>query len=153
MSNAELIRVEIGNQQTQLAIDTAFLEEVARQTLSHEQVASAEISIAIVDNQTIHALNRQHLDHDFPTDVLSFLLSEERIDHLEGEVVVSAEMACQTADGYQWSPQSELLLYLVHGLLHLCGYDDHDDTDRNRMRSREQEILRVWNLEPQYHQE
>ncbi len=150
MSNSETIRIEICNQQTQLAIDEAFLIEVARQTLLDEQAASAEISIAVVDNQTIHALNRQHLKHDYPTDVLSFRLNDDGDKHIEGEVVISAEMASENADGFRWSPQSELLLYLIHGLLHLCGHDDHSEIDRNRMRARERKILRLWNLEPQY---
>ena len=87
---------------------------------------SRPISIALVDDATIHAVNRRHLAHDWPTDVISFRLSEVDDDELAGELVVSAEMAATTARQAGVGAWDELALYVVHGLLHLCGYDDHD---------------------------
>ncbi len=60
---------------------------------------------------------------------------------IDGEVLVSAEMAVQMAARFGWSSRDELTLYLVHGLLHLCGYDDLSPTERRLMRQREREIL------------
>jgi probable rRNA maturation factor len=60
---------------------------------------------------------------------------------IDGEVLVSAEMAVQMADRFGWSPRDELTLYLVHGLLHLCGYDDLSPAERRLMRERERAIL------------
>ena len=59
-------------------------------------------------------------------------------------------MAAQRAAEYQWTPHEELILYLVHGLLHLCGYDDLTPAERRIMRAREKEILAYWNLTPHY---
>ena len=84
---------------------------------------NARISVAVVDDATIAVLNRQFLRHEGPTDVLSFLLEQDE-DGLEGEVVVSAETARRTAPRFGWSEGEELLLYVIHGTLHLAGYDD-----------------------------
>ncbi len=68
--------------------------------------------------------------------------------HLEGELIVSTETALREAAAHGWSPQDELLLYVVHGLLHLCGYDDLTDEARPAMRVREREVLAGWRLVP-----
>lgn len=156
------IRVSIADQQSALAIDRARVRAAVRRTLRAERRLHAEISVAIVDDRTIHELNRRHLQHDYPTDVLSFLLftagppeSPDAADAsphalLEGELIVSTETAIRQAAEYDWDPQAELLLYLVHGTLHLCGYDDHARSDRRRMRDRERDILQFWGLTPHY---
>ena len=66
--------IAIANSQQSVDVDEDFLRDVVEKTLSFEQVAAANVSVALVDNATIRALNRQHLDHDYDTDVLSFLL-------------------------------------------------------------------------------
>ena len=158
--------VDIDDSHNVLKVDHKHLQDVVRQTLTAEQCKSATISVALVDNGTIHDLNRRYLQHDFETDVLSFLLDSELADlsqlpippdaprgtgkRLDGEIIVSVEMACQTAEKYHWRPEDELTLYVVHGLLHLCGYDDRSEAERRRMRQREHEVLQLWNLIPHY---
>lgn len=156
------LRVSIADEQTVLAIERRQLRTAVRRTLRGEGVAAADVSLAVVDDPTMQALNRRHLQHDYPTDVLSFLLSAEgpRSTHdvdetdggrtLEGELIVSTETAVRQAADYGWSPQAELLLYVVHGTLHLCGYDDHTAADRRRMRERERAVLQFWGLQPEY---
>ena len=117
--------------------------------LEEEGVDSATISVAVVDDATIHELNRKYLDHDYPTDVLSFVL-ENDASHLDGEVIVSIETAAASCQRYGWTAEEELLLYLVHGLLHLVGYDDHTQPDRQRMREREHHHLSRMGLEAAY---
>ena len=68
--------------------------------------------------------------------------------HLDGELIVSTETALREAAAHGWSPQDEVLLYVVHGLLHLCGYDDLTDDARPAMRVREREVLAGWQLVP-----
>lgn len=156
-----MFQIEINNDQDQLELPATWLREVVEQTLTQEEVRSAEISVAVVDNATIWRLNRRHLQHDYPTDVLSFLLdSDPELPPLtgrrgagrriEGEVIVSAEMAMQMAVQYHWQSANELCLYLVHGLLHLCGYDDLTPEEQIIMRQRERDILQFWNLTPHY---
>lgn len=148
-----MFEIEIHNAQDHLPVDEAYLQEVACRTLAEERVASAVISIAVVDNAAIRELNRTYLDHDYETDVLSFLLESEPTDsgpRIEGEVVVSAEMALHSAAEFDWTPGDELVLYLVHGLLHLTGYDDQNPAARQRMRDRERAILGLWDRAPHY---
>lgn len=156
-----MYEIEISNEQNRLELRTDWLREIVHQTLSAEQVRSAVISVAVVDNPTIWRLNRRHLQHDYPTDVLSFLLDSEPESFaatgprgagrmIEGEVIVSAEMALQMAAQYHWQGSDELCLYLVHGLLHLCGYDDLTPEEQIVMRHRERDILQFWNLIPHY---
>lgn len=156
-----MYQIEISNEQDQLDLAPGWLEEIVRQTLTQEQVRAATIGVAVVDNPTIWRLNRRHLQHDYPTDVLSFLLESDPVEipplgprgagrMLEGEVIVSAEMALQMSAQYHWQGADELCLYLVHGLLHLCGYDDLTPEEQTVMRGRERDILRVWNLTPHY---
>ncbi len=159
-------QVDVDDSQNALQVDHQHLQDVVRQTLAAEQCVSATISVALVDNATIHDLNRRYLQHDFETDVLSFLLDSELADlsllpippdaprgtgkRLDGEIIVSVEMACQTAEKYHWRPEDELALYVVHGLLHLCGYDDLTTGELRCMRQREHEVLQLWNLTPHY---
>ena len=157
--------VEIDDSQKTLSVDHRRLCDVVRSVLAAERCASASIGLAIVDNETIHDLNIRYLQHDFPTDVLSFLLESELDEaslpipkgsprgcgtRLEGEIIVSAEMAKQFAAKYRWKPLDELTLYVVHGLLHLCGYDDRSSKELAVMRQRESEVLAEWNLTPHY---
>lgn len=108
--------------------------------LQGESVAEADVSVAIVDDPAIHLLNRKYLEHDYATDVLSFLLSA--IDEpLEGEIIVSADTAKREANRYAWSITDELLLYVIHGTLHIIGYDDASDRDRELMRAKERAYL------------
>lgn len=176
-------RIEIANSQDCVELDEVFLREIVSGTLADEGVRRADISVAVVDDPTIHDLNRRHLDHDEPTDVLSFLLAAELVEPhassseaavrrpqkssstpraaaqghrrgagkiLEGEVIVSAETALRRAAEFAWSPQHELVLYMVHGLLHLAGYDDLTPADKRLMRRRERAVLALWGLSPPY---
>ncbi len=137
----DTIEVELSDTQGHLRIDPSAVVDLARRVLIAEGRRSASISIALVDEASIHALNRVHLSHDWPTDVISFTLSDPDELILAGELVVSAEMAVAAAAEDGVTPRDELALYIVHGLLHLCGYDDSTGADAAEMRRREDEIL------------
>jgi probable rRNA maturation factor len=135
------ILVAINDSQTHLNVDPDELRTLVRNVLAGEEIADADLSIALVDDSTIHSLNRLHLNHDWPTDVITFSLGDSSDSTLEGELVVSTEMALRTARECGADPSAELALYIVHGLLHLCGFDDVRPEDTARMRVREQEVL------------
>jgi probable rRNA maturation factor len=122
------------------------MRQIVRTVLEGEDVADAQISLAFVDNPTIHTLNKRYLDHDEPTDVLSFPLSEANARQLEGELVIGAEVANAQAEGRGHAVDAELALYVIHGLLHLCGFDDETETARVEMRERERHYLRELGL-------
>jgi probable rRNA maturation factor len=101
---------------------------------------SLRASISIVDEPTIHRLNREHLAHDWPTDVISFVFTDTK-DTVDGEIIASADTAKRLAFAAGWSATDELLLYIIHGLLHLAGMDDIEPTDRQQMRLAERDCL------------
>ncbi len=181
--------IDISNRQSALAFDDNQVHAAVLRALAIEQVASAVLSISIVDDAAIHVINRDHLQHDYPTDVISFQLDfapandlqcddevenedEEFVDEesseedavvdddsanvvdcelltegraagaaIEGEIIASAEMAVSMATDGEWSAEAELILYIVHGLLHICGYDDLTPEEKCIMRARERAIL------------
>jgi len=135
-----MVEVQVNNLQSILEVDERHLASVVQSVLLAEGIENATISVAVVDGPMIHDLNRRHLQHDYPTDVLSFTL-ESTDSYLEGEIVVSGEMAFETSAEYRWNGADELLLYVIHGLLHLVGYDDKDTESIAQMRHRERIYL------------
>jgi probable rRNA maturation factor len=134
-------RVSIASPQEAVPVDRGRVRQVARAVLEGEGVADYEISLAFVDNDTIHRLNKRYLDHDQPTDVLSFPLSEPGAKRLAGELVIGAEVARDQARERGHGVEAELALYVIHGLLHLCGLDDATAKGAAEMRARERHYL------------
>jgi probable rRNA maturation factor len=134
-------RISIASPQEVVPVDRALIKNSARTVLEGEGIAEVEISLAFVDNPTIHQLNKRYLQHDEPTDVLSFPLSEPNAKKLMGELVIGAEVANAEAVAHGHDVQAELALYVIHGLLHLCGYNDETDAGAAEMRQRERHYL------------
>lgn len=141
-----MAKIAIASPQETVPIDRAALRSLVRTVLEGENVADYEISLAFVDNTTIHRLNKQFLDHDEPTDVLTFPLSDPSAHKLAGELVLGAEVAQEQAKERGHDVQAELALYVIHGLLHLCGFDDKDPAATRKMRARERHYLGVLRL-------
>ena len=133
--------IDIADNQSLLPVDQDRLQRIVTSILQDAGVQQGEISIAVVDDPTIHQLNRQYLDHYYPTDVLSFVLDRDD-DVLNGEIIVSGETAIANAKDYDLKPEDELLLYVIHGTLHLIGLDDKTDEGRAEMRAREDVYLK-----------
>jgi len=125
-------------------------------TLRRHGTRSATVGVAIVDDPHIAALNRHHLNHDGPTDVLSFDLRGDRNEStetprdVEGDIVVSLDTAYREARRRAHGVEAELALYAVHGTLHLLGYDDADDAQAARMHEMEDEVLTSIGFPPVY---
>jgi probable rRNA maturation factor len=143
------LQIDISDEQSLVSADKERLRAAIARILSDEGFTSGSISLAIVDDATIRPLNNRYLGHDYATDVLSFVL--EQGEHtLEGEIIVSAETALTTAAQFGWQAEDELLLYVIHGALHLAGYDDLNEAALIEMRERERHYLRFFGLEPRY---
>lgn len=142
-----MISVAISQQTTALDVDPGRMRRAAEAILADAGASDAQLSIAIVDDPTIHELNRRYLGHDDATDVLSFLLERDGA-RLEGEVIVSADTAVRAAARYRWSAEDELLLYVIHGTLHLVGRDDATPDERATMRRDEARYLALFGLSP-----
>jgi probable rRNA maturation factor len=142
-------RIDLANEQDHLELDESRLRAAVERVLAGESVPKATVSLAIVDDPTIRELNRIYLGHDESTDVLSFALGSGSGD-CDGEVIVSADTAAAAAGRFGWSAADELLLYVVHGTLHLVGYDDTNAAAQAKMRAKEQVYLAEFGLHPRY---
>ncbi len=134
------LRILISNRQAE-PVDEPGLEALARETLRAEGVERAELSLSFVDEDEITGLHERFMDEPGPTDVLSFPLDDgDEADgrdgvRLLGDVVIAPAVA---ARGNHDDPASELRLLVVHGILHLLGYDHQADGARTRMWERQE---------------
>lgn len=135
-----MLQIRVCNRQSALPIDRRRIVAAVRSVLDEADIRVARISVAVVDDAESESLNRRFLEHEGPADVLSFPLSEPG-GPLEGEIVVSAETAIAAAPKYRMSADAELLLYVIHGTLHLVGFDDLSRADRAAMRAAERRHL------------
>ena len=143
-----MLRIDISNEHA-FPLDEARLKKAVRAVLQDAGYNNGEISIAIVADAEMHALNRKYLDHDYPTDVLSFVLVEED-GRMDGEIILSSDYAAREAKIYKWTAEDEILLYIIHGSLHLVGHDDVDPARKQEMRQQEREYLSHFQLTPRY---
>lgn len=141
-----MIGVSIANQQEAVELDFARLKEIARSVFEGEGIRDGKVTFAFMEDAAIHRLNKQFLDHDEPTDVITFPYSGPKAKKLEGDVAVGVDVAIRQAAERGHDVGVELGLYVIHAALHLCGYDDLDDDDRKAMRSKEREYLQKLGL-------
>ena len=128
------------------AVDRRLLRARARRVLREIERADRELSIALVDDALMRALNSAWRGRDRPTDVLAFSLEEgphpERSGRLLGDVVIGVETAGRQARSRRRGLDDEVLRLLVHGALHLVGHDHVRASEARRMRAEERRILR-----------
>lgn len=126
-------------------VEAERVEAAVRHVLAAEGVRVAEISIALVGDGEIAQLNEQYLDHEGPTDVISFEL-HERGEAPLGDVYVGVDQAARQAAGYGVSAGEEVLRLAVHGTLHVLGYAHPEGDDRadSPMFARQEALLRAF---------
>lgn len=144
--------VNIINQQSSLVILPDLVQKIVEQVIVDENQNCEETSIYFVDTPTISRLHEEYFQDPSPTDCISFPLDEEEDGspyRVLGDVFVHPESAIAFATEKALNPYEETTLYIVHGLLHLLGYNDIEDEDRNEMRAaenRHMEKLKELNL-------
>ena len=132
-------------------LDAGWLQEIAAAALSAEKAAdNAEMGIVIAGQQQVQQLNRDYRNIDRPTDVLSFPMQEgddpdfasppDGISHL-GDVIISCPQAEKQAKEHGHTLKKEMATLIIHGVLHLLGYDHIEDEEAETMESREKQIL------------
>jgi probable rRNA maturation factor len=128
--------VLISNRQT-APIDLDGLAALARETLRAEGVDRAELSVSFVDEAEMADLHVRFMDEEGPTDVLSFPLDDvdDRGVRLLGDVVIAPSVAARNQPD---APDAEVQLLLVHGILHVLGYDHEREADRAEMWARQE---------------
>ncbi len=126
-----------------------MIRKVARTILSASGCPDAQLSILIVDDANIREINRDYLNKDRPTNVISFAMQEGPgagvQPDLLGDVIISAETAARDAAEAGLDTESELCFLLLHGILHLLGYDHERGSaaEAKRMRKREKELFQL----------
>lgn len=131
--------VNIFNDQSDLPISSPLVETLVKEVLKKEKCLCDEVAIHFVDRKTISKLHEQYFDDPSPTDCISFPLdsnSEQGYQNL-GDVFVCPNVALEYAKQHKKDPFTETTLYIIHGLLHLLGYDDLDDISEPVMREAE----------------
>ena len=143
-------RIDITNEQKKLPFPMAFRTLIRRainQTLKSEDFdRPCEVSVTIVDNEAIHAINSEHRGIDRPTDVLSFPMFDEDFDDGEdcvlGDIVISLEKASEQAESYNHSIEREIAFLTVHSVLHLLGYDHEEGkAEESEMFEKQEAVL------------
>ena len=147
-------------QKLKVSLEEGWLQRVALRTLEAEGIASpAEMGLVITDSKTIQKLNRTYRGEDQPTDVLAFHMTPDTsqeselrfvgppdgVHHL-GEVVISYPQAVRQAQEQGHGVTQELALLIIHGILHLLGYDHELPEEDQQMKARENEILKRLDL-------
>lgn len=136
------LRVTISRRTRAPEASAAALRQAVQATLRRHGVQQAEVSVVVVDDGEMAQINEQYLGHHGPTDVITFdLRGDGAQDWPEGEVVVSVETARREAAARGHDTAAELMLYAVHGTLHLLGSDDRTRAAARRMHAMEDEIL------------
>ena len=140
--------INLRNRQKIIPIDAQTLKKTLRSLLETLNCQTSDLSVLIVDDARIHRLNARYRGIDRPTDVLAFAMREGPFAHLQaqilGDVVISAETAVRQAHARRHSLAEELTRLLIHGTLHLLGYDHEVSAAAARlMRAKERELWKL----------
>lgn len=126
--------------------DEATLQTWVKRTLDYLEADNYELSIVIGNNSEIHQLNREYRHIDAPTDVLSFfydIVDPETNTRYLGDIIISGEKVFEQAQQAEHSPQLEICTLVVHGILHLFGYDHEEQADEAAMFQLQNKIIEV----------
>lgn len=125
-----------------------MVRRIAKEILNVLEFPDAELSISLVNDREITEINRRYLQRPRPTDVLSFSMREgdfsEINPYLLGDVVISIETAQRQAESNRHTLEEEVCLLLIHGILHLFGYDhEAPGPQAKKMRKKEKELFNL----------
>lgn len=139
--------VEIAWEAGPRLVEDARIRAAAAEALAHGGRPGIGLSVVLVDDATLAGMHARWLDDPEPTDVITFDLGEAG-GGAAGELYVSVERALAAAAERGHAPDAELLLYVVHGALHLCGHEDDAPAARARMRAAEGAVLARLGVDP-----
>ena len=139
------MKIEITNRQKIKRVNLKTLSKSLEKAAGLLSIPSKTISLTLVDNAFIVNLNKRYLKKTTPTDVISFDLSDPLDPDYLGEIVVSVEEAVKVAKSLKVDWQKEVLLYCLHGILHLIGYDDRSKKKRDLIEKKQKELMeKLW---------
>ena len=136
------MNVQIKNLQKIFPIKINYLSLLVKEICSQMGIKRGVLSVVLTDNELIARLNKEYLEKKYSTDVLSFNL-QDTFDPLNifGEIIISVEEAENNSALFCKHISSEVLLYVIHGLLHLTGFNDSTYQEKKKMQKKENELL------------
>lgn len=126
--------------------DAASVEHWIQTTIQKEGKNLGEISFIFCSDSYLHQINLTHLNHDTYTDIITFNYNEEAV--LNGDIFISIDRVKENATTYNVSFENELNRVMIHGVLHLAGYEDKTDQEKAAMRAKEDFYLSLFPLRP-----
>lgn len=140
------MEVLITDEQKAIKVDIDFIKDVATEIMSFiKSPDNSQLSLVFCDDEAIKELNNEYRGKNQPTDVLSFPIELENFVpeiRMLGDIVISTDTAVKQAKDYNHSVETEILILLIHGLLHLSGYDHIKEDECKEMRAKESEVLK-----------
>lgn len=144
------MKIQIENKQKKIKINKINVRNVTMKILTHLHCPDKEISISFVDDNTISQLNMQYLKKNNPTNVLSFSLLEGDFNYINpqvlGDIVISVETAQRDAAIGNFTLEEEINFLIIHGILHLLGFNHENttDTETRKMQRKEKELFKLY---------
>jgi probable rRNA maturation factor len=140
------MEITIKNLQRKINLNPTQITKIVKTILKHEGVKKTTLSLVFVSNQKIKVLNKKYLKRDHATDVLAFDLTDrahqkKKTSEVTADIFISTDSAIQNSKKYRTNLDEEIVLYVIHGILHLLGYDDHDPQKTKKMRNKERKLL------------
>jgi probable rRNA maturation factor len=139
-----VVEIKIINLNKKYKLNEARLKKIIRDVLKYlRKSGAAEFEFVFLDDRSIRRLNKKYKNTDRATDVLSFRLDRDAPGggKFLGNIFISVDRAFANAGIFSTGPENELVLYVIHGILHLFGYDDETPVPRRRMRDKERKVL------------
>lgn len=146
------MKITVRNLQKKIPVSPKEIKKIILNVLLFERIKKrAEITVCIVEDKKIKELNRKFLGKNEATDVLAFDGSASSFGsardgpsvprHISADIVISTDTALRNAKAFRTNASKEIKLYLIHGILHLLGYDDHSPKDKKLMRDKEKKYV------------
>ena len=137
---ADPISVQVVNKSGIQYIPRQRIISVLEQVFFHENIESIRAGVIVINDKEIRQMNKKYLNHDYPTDVLAFSTNE---DPLEVEIYISVEFAINYSEEHNTIWRDEVVLYAIHGALHVIGYKDETEEEKQKMRYLEEKYLKL----------
>jgi probable rRNA maturation factor len=134
-----VMEISLKNLQKKVPIPQSKILKVVKAAFRKLELLHCGLSIVFVGPKRMRTINKQYLNHDYVTDVLTFDFGKNQ----QGEIIICPHIAAAYAKAHQTSTGNEIILYVIHGILHLAGFDDHKPKDMLQMRIMENELLKI----------
>jgi probable rRNA maturation factor len=141
------MKINIYNHQKKLKVSSRSIQKQIKALLEYQKAQCDELSIYLVDEKTIKKLHKKYFDDPSATDCISFPIDGPLSSNKNkpycflGEIFVSTDAAIKYGQEYDINPYEETTLYIIHGLLHLLGYDDLSDKEKTTMQKKEKSCM------------